>query len=68
LSEFRLAANSFAIDQWAHLRQLGDAAAQEVKEVQDNDRRPKVGHCVSHHKEGVEVIDFHYEEGGFRPY
>jgi hypothetical protein len=40
-SGFCLAANSFAIDQWAHLRQLGDAAAQEVKEVQDNDRRPK---------------------------
>jgi hypothetical protein len=41
LSGFRLAANSFAIDQWAHLRQLGVPAAQEAKEVQDDDRRPK---------------------------
>jgi hypothetical protein len=41
LSGFRLAAHSFAIDQWAHLRQLGDATAQEVKEVQDDDRHPK---------------------------
>jgi hypothetical protein len=40
-SGFRLAANSFAIDQWAFLRQLGVPTAQEAKEVQDDDRRPK---------------------------
>jgi hypothetical protein len=40
-SGFRLAANSFARDKWAHLRQLGGPAAQEAKEVQDDDHRPK---------------------------
>jgi hypothetical protein len=40
-SGFRLAANSFAIDQWAFLRQLGVPTAQEAKEVQDDDRCPK---------------------------
>jgi hypothetical protein len=34
-------ANSFANDQWEHLHHLGDAAAQEVKADQDDDRRPK---------------------------
>jgi hypothetical protein len=38
---FHLAANSFTVDQWTHLRHLGDAAAQEVKDNQDDDRRPK---------------------------
>jgi hypothetical protein len=41
LSGFRLAANSFTIDQWAFLRQLGVPTAQEAKEVQDDDRRPQ---------------------------
>jgi hypothetical protein len=40
LSGFRLAANSFARDQWAHLRQLGVPAAQEAQD-EDDDRRPK---------------------------
>jgi hypothetical protein len=40
-SGFRLAANSFARDQWAHLRQLGVPAVQEAEEAKDDDRRPK---------------------------
>jgi hypothetical protein len=40
-SGFRLAANSFARDQWALLRQLGVPAAQEAEEARDDDRRPK---------------------------
>jgi hypothetical protein len=39
-SGFRLAANSYAKDQWAHMRQLGVPAAQEAQE-EDDDRRPK---------------------------
>jgi hypothetical protein len=39
-SGFRLAANSFARDQWAHLCQLGVPAAREAKD-EDDDRRPK---------------------------
>jgi hypothetical protein len=37
---FHLAVNSFARDQWAHLRQLGVPAAQEAQD-EDDDRRPK---------------------------
>jgi hypothetical protein len=40
-SGFRLAANYFAKDQWAHLRQLGVPAVQEANEAKDDDRRPK---------------------------
>jgi hypothetical protein len=54
LSGFRFVANSFAIDQWAFLRQLGVPTAQEAKEVQDLE-------------EGVEDFHLHHEEGGFRP-
>jgi hypothetical protein len=39
-SGFFLVANSFARDQWAHLRQLGVSAAQEAKN-EDDDRRLK---------------------------
>jgi hypothetical protein len=39
-SGFRLAANSFARDQWAHLCQMGVPAAQEAQDG-DNDHRPK---------------------------
>jgi hypothetical protein len=39
-SRFRLAANSYAKDQWAHMRQLGVPAAQEAQE-EDNDCHPK---------------------------
>jgi hypothetical protein len=38
-SGFRLAANSFARDQWAHLRQLGVPAAQEIQDENDDRRR-----------------------------
>jgi len=37
---FHLAVNSFARDQWAHLRQLGVPAAQEAQD-EDDDRRPR---------------------------
>jgi hypothetical protein len=40
-SGFRLAANSFAKDQWAHLCQLGVPAVQEAGEAKDDDRHPK---------------------------
>jgi hypothetical protein len=39
-SGFRLAANSYAKDQWAHMRQLRVPAAQKAQE-EDDDRRPK---------------------------
>jgi hypothetical protein len=40
-SGFRLAANSFAIDQWEHLLHLGDVSTQDVKVDLDDDRRPR---------------------------
>jgi hypothetical protein len=38
---FRLAANSYAKDQWAFVHQLGVPAAQQKAEEEDDDRRPK---------------------------
>jgi hypothetical protein len=67
-SGFRLAANPFAVDQWEHLRHLGDVSTQDVKVDPDDDRRPRMGHCLAHYQEGVEVNDFHDEEDGFCPY
>jgi hypothetical protein len=42
LSGFHFAANSFAIDQWQHLRRLNASSLQEsAKTEMDDDRRPR---------------------------
>jgi hypothetical protein len=41
------------------------AGGQEIPERQPSS---EVGHCASHHKEGVEDFHLLHEEGGFRPY